>query len=119
MTLIEERTLRMQTEGYWAVEVRLGDADAVRPMYLCHAASDREAGRMAAHLMGSTNAVRGFNYYRLETPIGDRPADSLPALGAHQAVTADAWPALMLAHAASEAAYHDHLSRAAPTKENA
>jgi len=109
MTLIEERTLRQQAEGYWAMEIRLADSHAPRPMYICHAANDRAAGRICGELMGSTNAVHGFNYYRLELPIANRPTSGLPALGGWASVSAASWPDLMLAHAASEASFEQHL----------
>lgn len=109
MTIIEERALRQQAEGYWAVEVRLADSQAPRPMYICHAADDRAAGRICGQLMGSTNAAHGFNYYRLELPIANRPTSGLPALGGWDSVSPASWPDLMLAHAASEAAFDQHL----------
>jgi hypothetical protein len=116
MTLIEERTLRLQAEGYWAVEIRISGRGARGPHSLCHAASDRAAGRMAAHLMGGANSVRGFNYCRVEPPIRNQAAEDPPPLGGHKAVAPEAWPDLMFAHAASEAAFMDHLSRTTPLK---
>lgn len=112
MTLSKERTLRLQAEGYWAVEIRLSDSHAARPQYLCHAANDMDAQRIAGDLMGPTSAVHGFAYYRLELPIQNRTTASLPAMGASEKVQAGAWPSLMLAHAASEAKLEKNLSRA-------
>jgi hypothetical protein len=109
MTLTEERALRQQAEGYWAMEVRLADSHAPRPMYICHTANDHAAGRIFGQLMGPTNAAHGFNYYRLELPIANRPTSGLPALGGWDSVSAASWPDLMLAHAASEAAFDQHL----------
>lgn len=112
MTSIQERTLRLQAEGYWAVEIRLADTGALRPQYICHAANDQQAQKIAGDLMGPTAAVHGYNYYRLELPIKNRKTAGLPALGAWEEVGAAAWPDLMLAHAASEATFQDHLRRA-------
>jgi hypothetical protein len=112
MKAAKQIPLRAQAEGYWAVEIRMSDTAALRPQYLCHAGSDLEAKRIAGDLMGPTAAVHGYNYYRLELPIGGRGTSALPALGAWEAVTAEGWPHLMLAHAASEALAKDNLSRA-------
>lgn len=103
MKTVKQAHLRRSAEGYWAVEVRLRDAAALRPQFLCHARDDEDAKRIAGDLMGPTAAVHGYAYYRLELPIGKRPAASLPALGAWETVGAEAWPDLMAAHAASEA----------------
>jgi hypothetical protein len=112
MTSAKQTPLRAQAEGYWAVEIRMSDTAVLRPQYLCHAQNDLEAKRIAGDLMGPTAAVHGYNYYRLELPIRNRKAGALPALGAWEKVTAEAWPDLMLAHAASEAMAKDNLSRA-------
>lgn len=112
MTLIEQRTLRQQAGGYWAMEVRLADTNAERPQFIFQAESDRAARRLGGQLMGSTNAVHGFNYYRLALPITNMTQASLPAMGEWASVTAKAWPDLMAAHAASEAAFSATTAKA-------
>lgn len=75
------------TEGYWAVQVRLR-GEAAGPRYLCHAANDREARRLAESLAEQVRGSRGFSYHRLEAP----PAAELPPLGGHRELTdPDAW----------------------------
>lgn len=108
MTIASERTLRQQAEGYFAIEVQLKDRSGMGDKYLCHALNDREAVRMAGHMVGPGRTVHGFNYYRLELPIAGHP--SLPALGVAESVGADGWPALMAAYAASDATFAAHLA---------
>jgi hypothetical protein len=74
------------SEGYWAVQVRLR-GDGAGPRYLCHAANDREARKLAEALAASVGGSRGFSYHRLETA----PPAVLPALGQHLELSDEAW----------------------------
>ncbi|MET0337446.1 MAG: hypothetical protein ABW063_06750 [Caulobacter sp.] len=111
MTTIEERTLRLQAEGYWAVEIFTAARDhkTVASRHICHAQDDRAACLIASRLTGEVRAQNGFNYYRLALPIRGLPIGNLPQLGLSQPVSQAAWPALMASHAAAEAAFQEHL----------
>lgn len=112
MSTIAERVLRSEAEGYWAVEVRLAEWAGGGRRYLCHGESDRNAKRMAGSLMGSGGEIRGYDYYRIDSPLKATVFASPPALGASAEVRSPAqWDSLMDAHRASEAAYRDKLSK--------
>ncbi|WP_332772770.1 hypothetical protein [Phenylobacterium sp.] len=111
MPLKKQRALRMQSEGYWAVEIRLAESNAVRPRYICHASNDRHAQNIAGDLMGPTSGSHGFNYYRLQLPITDRATAGLPNLGGWEKVGSETWSNLMASHAASEAAFEASAKR--------
>lgn len=89
-----------QIQGYWAVEVLMADADALRPQYLCHAAGDHAMTRAAARLMGAVRNSQGFNYYPVKLPIAGQSANALPGLGDSIPVLSGGWSNLMDANAA-------------------
>jgi len=112
MSTISERVLRSEAEGYWAVEVRLAEWAGRGRRYLCHSQGDREAKRMAGRLMGSGGEVRGYDYYRIDSPMKAAIFAAPPALGEHAEIRAPGqWESLMTAHLASETAYRDKLSK--------
>ncbi|WP_312163202.1 hypothetical protein [Phenylobacterium sp.] len=104
MSTLSNRIDIANAPGYWAIEIRLGEAGQGR-RYLCHAENDRAAVNMAGRLMGSAVEARGFDSLWIQEALLERERASLPGMGAHQVVSSSAeWDGLVAAHNASEAA---------------
>ena len=110
MSVMSERVLRSEAEGYWAVEVRLAQWAGQGRRYLCHGENDRDARRIAGRLMGSGGEVRGYDYYRIDEPMSSAILPAPLAMGGHAEIRTPAqWTGLMDAHRVSEAAYAARL----------
>ena len=105
MSTLTQRIDHAADPGYWAVEIRLGEAAGRGKRYLCHAENNRKAFGIAVRLAGSVRDFRGFNYFWIDEDRLDAAAPDLPTMGGHEEVSdAQEWDRLMDAHRASETA---------------
>jgi hypothetical protein len=96
-----QREHHAEAPGYWAVQIRLA-SERIGAQYLCHARDDAAAFAMARRLMGSTNDVRGFDYFWIDD--ADLPSDggARPAFGQYRDVREPGdWTSLLAAHGQS------------------
>ena len=75
----------LPASGYWTVQVVKRDQDQIGPRYLCRASDDLQARSIAGHLAGSSTAIVGYDYHRID-PDQERRA---PALEIGQSVSID------------------------------
>ncbi len=61
--------------GYWTVQVINKDRDQVGLRYVCHAHDDQEARDIAGQLSGQGNGGAGYDYHRINNPVGRHTRD--------------------------------------------
>ena len=80
-------------EGYWTIQVVNQDRGQIGRRYVCRAQDDRQAQSIALLLAGSGRTTVGFDYHRIDNPVGQYARDL--AIGQSELVqSADMWAAL-------------------------
>ena len=86
----------ISTDGYWTIQVVNADRNAAGRRFVCRAQDDSQAQSIAGHLSGSDRGVLGYDYHRIDNPIGLH-ARTL-GVGQSEAIhDGDTWAALQTA----------------------
>jgi len=57
-------------DGYWTIQIIGGDGVEAGRRFVCHAHDEAQAQTIAGHLAGAGREVKGFDYHRIDNPVG-------------------------------------------------